>query len=480
MSDSSFLGLIIARFDGDKLIYSDYRKYIEKLTYEGIGGFIVFGGDYETVKEFIFYLQSIAKKPLIIASDIERGVGQQIRGATIIPCQMGIAAGFSLIHNKQELERIYSVVVHEAKDIGINLALMPVLDVNTEPRNPIICTRAFSDDPEVVADYGKFVIKFFESNGVATCGKHFPGHGSTCEDSHLTLPRVYGDLKPHIKPFQEATVAGVSSIMVGHLSVFSSILKPATLSKKVITTMLKNKLGFNGVVVSDAMSMKAVSNFNNPYVMALKAGVDLILHPEDPYIALEEIKKAYRDGIINDKRIKQANERVDKLRERLKGNKNVIRQPIPFKAYLEFFKKTVTVLKNEIGDLTSLKFVPYLTGAYTSQMMQLFSDYFGLAFDLKEYKAGVGIPLMTIFTEIGFGKRYFITDEEIRKIKDITSTEKSVVVSFGNPYVVAHFSNAKAIVLVYDSDELAVLSFLEVFKEGLKTTARCPVKIFKE
>ncbi|MGC8938240.1 MAG: glycoside hydrolase family 3 N-terminal domain-containing protein, partial [Thermodesulfovibrio sp.] len=241
---NNLMNLIIARLDGEKINYLRYRHYIEKLVKDGIGGFVVFGGDYEEIKNFIQHLQSMALEPLIIASDIERGVGQQIKNATLIPSQMGIRAGFDLKKDMAELKALYSIVIKEALDVGINLALVPVLDVNTEPENPIICTRAFSDNPEVVSQYGRFFIKFFESHGLLTCAKHFPGHGATRIDSHLGLPHIADNIETHIKPFKEAIKSRVSSIMVGHI--VASDIKPASLSEKTINELLKQKLGFKG------------------------------------------------------------------------------------------------------------------------------------------------------------------------------------------------------------------------------------------
>lgn len=481
MSEFNFLNFIIARLDGQKLSNPDYRDYIERLVSDGICGFILFDGIYEEVKDFISYLKSISRRTLIIASDIERGVGQQIAGATLIPSQMAIAAGYSLKYNKEELEQIYAVLVNEARTLGINLALTPVLDINTEPQNPIICTRAFSDDPKVVSKYGCFFIKFLESHGLATCGKHFPGHGSTTEDSHLTLPTIQGQLNLHLKPFKDAILSGVSTIMVGHISVFRSVLKPASLSERIIKGLLRKRLGFSGLVITDAMNMKALSSFKKPHALAFKAGADLILHPEDPYLACQEMKKAYAEGIIKDSKVKETIKRLKNFTEKLKANEKKVFKLKLNKLNLDFFKNTVTVVKNELKNLNSIKFTPYLIGSYNPEIRQTILEHFGLAFDLKKYKTHqTGIPLVAVFTDIGFGKKYSITEDEIKKIKYIISNKDAMLVSFGNPYVVRNFKEAKTIVLVYDSHRIALTSFLEVLKQGLNTKAQCPVKIFDE
>ncbi|WP_353684223.1 glycoside hydrolase family 3 N-terminal domain-containing protein [Thermodesulfovibrio sp. 3907-1M] len=469
------MNLIIARLDGKKINYLRYRHYIEKLVRDGIGGFIVFGGEYEEIKNFIAYLQSMASEPLIIASDIERGVGQQLKGATLIPSQMGIAAGFDLSKERTELGTLYLIVIKEALSVGINLALVPVLDVNTEPENPIICTRAFSDNSEVVSEYGRFFIKFFESHGLLTCAKHFPGHGATQTDSHLGLPHIADDIETHIKPFKEAIKARVSSIMVGHI--VTSDIKPASLSEKTINELLKQKLGFKGTVLTDAMNMKALMEYKNPHALALLAGADIILHPEEPYTAMEEIKTAYKQGLITDMRIKEAQRRISRLRKKIKRKYRIVNEE-NISLIHRAFKKTVTVVKNEIDDLNSGQIVPYLAGAYNEEIKKAFQNYFGSAYDLKDYKPSNAMPLIAAFTNIkAAGSEYLLSENQNTMIRKIISNNKAIVVSFGNPYVVRPFKKAKAIITVYDSHELAVLAFLDALNEGFKIRGKLPVKI---
>lgn len=476
----NLFNLFISRLDGERITDSHYRHYIEKLVEDGIGGFIVFGGQYDTVKNFISYLQRLSKTPLIIASDIERGVGCQIEGATLIPSQMGIAAGFDLIKDREELESLYSIVIKEAKDIGINLALIPVLDVNTEPENPIICTRAFSDDCQVVSKYGGFLVKFFESRGVLTCGKHFPGHGGTALDSHITLPTLRGSLDIHLKPFIEAIKKRVSTIMVGHLLYPQCDSLPATLSEKMINDLLRQKLGFKGAVLTDAMNMKALSEYKSSHTLALKAGADIILHPQEPYLALDEIKTSLNKKLIDESRIKEALKRINRLRKKIELNHKKSRDSMENDNSLiqRAFKKTVTVVKNEIDDLKAVKIIPYLTGFYTDEIKQAFENYFGFACDLMEYKKTTATVLIAAFTNIKAGAQaHELKESQKSVIERAISETDAIFVSFGNPYVVRHFKKAKTIIVVYDSHEQAVRAFLDAFREGFKTSGRLPIKI---
>jgi beta-glucosidase-like glycosyl hydrolase len=246
--------LIINRLDGVKLSSSSYRERAMELVQKGVGGFIIFGGKKDEVRSFVDNLQSVSEMPLFIASDIERGVGQQIEGATRFSCQMAVSAAIN--KNRTDDVKILHDAIHavarEAIDTGINMPLIPVLDVNRNPDNPIICTRAFSDDPEEVAWYGNTYIKIIEDAGLISCAKHFPGHGDTSIDSHIELPVILKSRKDlleiDIYPFVEAVKAGVSSIMVGHLSVPAIDTLPATLSEKIITDLLRKELSYEGLV----------------------------------------------------------------------------------------------------------------------------------------------------------------------------------------------------------------------------------------
>lgn len=478
----NIMSLIIARLDGKEVSNRDYRKYIEKLVLDGIAGFVIFGGKYEEIKEYLAFLQSLTSIPLIIASDIERGVGQQIIGATLIPSQMGIRAGFDIEHDKSELESLYSILSDEALDIGINLAFVPVLDVNTEPENPIISTRAFSDEPDIVAEYGRFVIKALESRGLRTCGKHFPGHGNTKIDSHIKLPVFSGELDKHLKPFREAINSEVSSIMVGHILVNELDNKPASISDRVLNDLLREKLSFKGVVFTDAMNMKALDSYEHADSLALKAGADIILHPQDPYKTLEKITLACREGLISNESIKQAVGRVNLLRNNLTflGHeyKRVLSKEYIDISSFEVFKKTFTIVKNELGYFGSYRVMPYLVGAYDISIRDLFFNNFGDVSDLFQLKDSDRTPLIAIFTNIrGGGNEFNIGELERSLIKKIVSQRNTIIVSFGNPYMVRFFKEAKAIILCFDSHEIAVSAFLESFNEGFKTTGKLPIEI---
>jgi beta-glucosidase-like glycosyl hydrolase len=274
---------------------------------------------------------------------------------------------------------------------------------------------------------------------------------------------------------------GNSTIMVGHLLLPNLDTKPATLSEKVIKKLLKGTLDYKGLILTDAMNMKALKGYSYPHATALKAGVDIILHPEDPYEIVKEIGEAYEKGLIKESQIMNAFRRVNSFRKNLK-NKTKALQPLKNKdSFVHWaFKKTITVLKNEISHIKNKIFIPYLAGFYNKDIAKLFKDYFGCVFELEKFNTADSIAVVAIFTNIrAAAKEYEITNKDIELINKIISSSDTILVSFGNPYVISNLliNKAKTVVLLYDSNELAVRAFLDLFNEGLKSSGKLPIKI---
>lgn len=302
--------LVIARLDGKDL--KRRFSYYESLVRRGIGGFILFGGKKKEIKYAMRALQKKARIPLFIGSDLEQGLGQHIDGGTLFPPALALTRAVNRDRRKDILllRRAIHVIAGEARAVGINIIFSPVLDVNTNPENPIICTRAFGDDPQGVAWFGREFIRGFQREGVIACGKHFPGHGDTTSDSHRELPVVTGDIrrlkKTELYPFQQAILGGVKMIMVGHLKVPALDAQfPSSLSQKTIQGLLRGKMKFKGLVITDAMNMHAVSQYNSipdrkkqrseekACLQALQAGADILLHPEDPERVIEYLNSEH-------------------------------------------------------------------------------------------------------------------------------------------------------------------------------------------
>ncbi len=262
--------------------------------------------------------------PLLVASDFEFGPRMMVRsGVTTLPQQMGLGAAF----DPGVAFDAARVTAREARAMGVNWVLAPVADVNTNPRNPVIGVRAFGDDPAFVASFVTEAVRGYSSMGVLASAKHFPGHGDTSLDSHLALPRVdYGRdvLERHLEPFRAAIAAGVPTIMTAHILV--SALdpdRPATLSPAVLTGLLREELGFEGVIITDAMNMAAIAEHfgtGEAAVLALNAGADMILSAgsiHDAQTMYRAIVEAVRSGVLPEARLDEAVQRVLALKRSL-------------------------------------------------------------------------------------------------------------------------------------------------------------------
>ncbi len=318
--------LVIPRLNGES-VKTDFDRYLH-LAKSGFGGFIIFGGEKNTLKEALQELERAVGRRLLILSDLEQGLGQQVSGGSLFPPAMAIA--HAVDPKKPEDIKLFrksiAIISQEALSVGINVILAPVADIHTNPENPIICTRAYGTDPARVSWFVKEYISSLqgesETTGLLACVKHFPGHGDTNLDSHLSLPIVSSDLNRlhsvELPPFSSAIAAGVEIVMVGHLLVDAIDSDfPATLSSKTIQGLLRRKLGFDGVVITDAMNMGAVKNTYGEApacLMALMAGCDILLHPDDPEGVVDLIAEHWEK---TENRVNKAGKRVKHLQEKL-------------------------------------------------------------------------------------------------------------------------------------------------------------------
>ena len=304
--------------------YQQFREQMQKyhlgsvvLTVHTDGPTLLKNGPLE-VAAVANQLQKDSRLPLLIAADFERGLDSRVSGTPAFPDAMAFGAA----GNPDRSERYGAIVAEEARAIGIHWNFFPVADVNSNPDNPIINTRSFGEDPEMVGKMVSAYIRGAAAHGMLTTVKHFPGHGDTGTDSHLGVARVEGNLE-HLKlielpPFQQAISAGVAAVMVAHLAVpalENDVSRVATISPRVVTDVLKNQLGFRGVVVTDALEMRGLTSVYPPgpisptaraAVDAVKAGNDVILWPTDLDGAFQGVLAAVKKGEIAETRIDDA------------------------------------------------------------------------------------------------------------------------------------------------------------------------------
>ncbi|WP_095991092.1 beta-N-acetylhexosaminidase [Cystobacter fuscus] len=295
---------------------------------DGLFGAILFKRNVGTAQETAALCREIksrADRPFILSVDQEGGRVARLRGEPFTPLpsmrELGQRQDLALV------ERVGRLLAHELRAVGFDWNFAPVLDVDTNPTNPVIGDRSFSRDPDEVARLGVALARGLEAGGVASCGKHFPGHGDTTTDSHLTLPRLPHDLerlrRVELVPFRAFAQAGLASLMTAHV-LFDALdpKVPATMSPRALNGLLREELGFDGVLVSDDLEMKAIAghySVEEAAVQGTLAGVDLFLvcHQADVQRrAIEALVRAVESGRVPRERIAEAHRRLARLESR--------------------------------------------------------------------------------------------------------------------------------------------------------------------
>ncbi len=336
---------------------------LKRLLEEGVGGVILLGGTVKELEIRCNVLKKWSSKPLLLCADIEEGVGQRFYGGTKFIPPMGIAQIYKKDHNLaiSIAEKIGYFTGKEAKNIGLNWLLAPVCDINNNSNNPVINLRAWGEEPETVKSLTCAFHSGVSRSKMLTCAKHFPGHGNSEVDSHLDLPEIQNDLskldKFELIPFKSLINQGVSSVMIGHL-LFSKIdpIYPATLSKKLVTDLLRIKLKYDGLVVSDALVMNAITNKYSSgisAVMAFDAGIDLIMMPKDIDEAIDSLTDAFYSEKFSLERLHVSRDRRKKQLDLISNENDLEKEDlkdedIKSKFSLDAYRFSNSIIENSI------------------------------------------------------------------------------------------------------------------------------------
>jgi beta-glucosidase-like glycosyl hydrolase len=312
MNDIAQLFMPAIRWDSARG-YDTSRDLIGVALERGVGGFILFGGERDAVRQLTAELRGKARVPLLIGADLERGAGQQFSGAIGLPPLAAIAS----LGDPDAIRGAAALTAREARTLGINWIYAPVCDVDSEPENPIVGTRSFGSDPHEVAIAATHWIDACQGAGVLACAKHFPGHGRTTTDSHAELPTVGTPAKTlaesDLVPFKAAVNAGVATVMTAHVAypALDPSGVPATLSRTILHGLLREQIGFPGLVVTDALIMEGVlgGGETTAVVRALGAGCDLLLYPTDLVACIDAVDAAIERGDLDQKEIALSLER---------------------------------------------------------------------------------------------------------------------------------------------------------------------------
>jgi beta-N-acetylhexosaminidase len=440
--------------------------------------------------------QRRAKVPLLIAADFESGTGQRLDEGTNFPAAMAVGA----TGDPQLAYEEGKIVAKEARAAGVQWIFAPDSDVNNNPDNPIINIRSFGEDPATVAEYVSNFIRGVEDNGALATAKHFPGHGDVNVDSHLTLAVVPGDRNElesvELVPFRAAIAAGVSSIMPGHLSVPAfepDPNVPATLSKNILTGLLREELKFRGLIVTDAMDMGGVTSLYPPdeaSVRSVEAGADVLLMPPVPDAAMKGLLDAVSSGRISVKRIDASVRRILEAKARLGLNRNrfvdvprineAFAQPDYENQAQSIADRGVTLLRNsqKLVPVDSTKPLRVLLVSLSADpdpypgetiepeirwrvdslnVLRADTQYFGVSQLKLPAPDTYDVAIAALFVRVADRKgNVGFPDDERDFVNQMLLTGKpTVVLAFGSPYLIERFPNAQTWISEFSTNDVA-------------------------
>ena len=498
-----------------------HAKEIKDLVFDyNIGGLIWMQGGPVKQGKLANYYQSVAKTPLLYSIDGEWGLAMRLDSTIRYPKQMTLGA----IQNDSLIYYMGRQIAKECKRLGIHVNFAPVADVNNNPLNPVIGMRSFGENKYKVAQKAYMYMQGMQDENVMANGKHFPGHGDTDSDSHKTLPYI-GHSKERLDslelyPFQYLFDRGLASIMVAHLSIPSLDTTKnlaSTLSPNVVNDLLKNKMGFKGLVFTDALNMKGVAKFYDPGIVdvkALLAGNDVLLFSENVPKAIEEINKAVAEGKISQAEIDVRCKKI--LQAKYWCGLNVKPEIVTRHLYKELNTKagedinyklaeaSITLLKNDnnflpLKKLDSLKIVEVSFGVeeenslYTTIKNYAYAEHVGLTHDAKAEaikaafekinNADVVILQLNKATNKA-DNNYGIGNRTLRLMDSIAKLKPSVLVVMANPYLfnkISSVSNFRSVILGYEYLPTLLKASANAILGFSKVNGKLPVttKLFK-
>ncbi|QCJ44185.1 beta-N-acetylhexosaminidase [Bacillus sp. S3] len=492
-----------------------------------LGGVILFRENTvtaaQTTKLVSAYQEAAEKYGLLVSVDQEGGIVTRLQFGTDFPGNMALGASRS----EELAEKVGKAIGEELNAVGINMNFGPVLDVNNNPDNPVIGVRSFGEDPKLVAKLGNAYIKGLHDTGTAGAAKHFPGHGDTATDSHLGIPEVPHDMdrlkQVELYPFQQAMDAGIDAVMSAHVTFpkidstkaiskkdGTEIAIPGTLSHKVLTGLMREEMGFKGVIVTDAMNMQAISDHFGPVdaaVRAVKAGTDIVLMPVGLESVANGLYDAVNSGDISIERIDQSVERILTLKlnrgivkaeveksldEKIANAEKVARSAEHLQVEKEAAAKSITLVKNS-GVLP-------LKAAAEDKIVVVGSSAPTLLAEVQKHHQNVTVintaaPLSAANLAIAKSAKYIIVGTNTSTVSGrlpsasimqlanqmIDQTDAAVIgVGLRNPYDIMAYPNADAYLTQYGTKNVSFEAAVNTIFGINKPTAKLPVTIFNQ
>ncbi|HZQ52901.1 MAG TPA: glycoside hydrolase family 3 N-terminal domain-containing protein [Bryobacteraceae bacterium] len=522
--------LIVVRGYGDypPTDNAEYKRFLRWIRQDHVGGFVVAGrirnGSVISAQPFemaavINHMQRLARVPLLVGSDFERGASMRVAETARFPYLMAFGAARDLTATR-ELGR---ETAREARAMGVNWVFAPDADVNNNPNNPIINIRSFGEDPQAVAaGVGAFIDGAHSdpADYVLVTAKHFPGHGDTAEDSHMQMARL-AETRERIEsvelvPFRAAIEHGVDAIMTAHMAVpaIEPEAVPATLSRKVSTGLLRDELAFKGLVVTDAMEMQAIAGLysqGEAAVRAIEAGADMLLMPSDPEASIEAILKAVRSGRISRRRIDSsaakviaAKHRVGLYRKRFVNLDQIsdqIESPQADELAQRVADRAVTLVKDDKhlfpipqtensclvvmeenqfsqrGEILATQLQRRILGLQTYVVNPSMTDAVlgAIANDASHCKQVYVAAFVTVAANRGSvalegGLNAFLNTV-------VKGPAPVALISLGNPYLLRDFPNVASYLATFSTSQTSELAAAEAILGDIAVTGRLPVSI---
>ena len=504
-----------------------YQQLLHNVQDLHVGGFIVIthGSPLGILKSQAYptavlanQLQAKSKLPLLIGADFERGTAMRYDEGTSFPTAMAVAAG----GNPKDAYTMGKITAAEARATGVNWVYAPDSDVNNNPANPIINTRSFGENPQRVGEFATAFIKGVEDGGALATAKHFPGHGDTAADSHIDLPVIPASRErlEHLElvPFRAAIAVGADAIMTGHLSVPAlepDPNTPATLSQKILEGLLRNELGFRGLIVTDAMDMGGITVRYAPgeaAVRAVVAGADCLLMPPVPDAAFEALQGAVRSGRISKQRLDESVRRILQAKARLGLNKNRLVDVNALnhrfgsvawqKEAQEISDRGVTLLRDKPHRLPLdgtkpsrgllLAFYadpePYPGEDLERELRSRFDSLTTLRADTRFVNASIlklpspdtyDVAIVGFFVRVSDRKgNVDVPPEQAALAEQVYKTGKPVVtVAFGSPYLIEEFPQAETWLAVFGISDVAQISAARALFGEIPVRGHLPVTV---
>ncbi len=473
------------------------RRWIEN---EKIGGILFSASTPQQQAELTNYAQSTARTPLMIALDGEWGLSMRLKNTTRFPRNMMLAA----TQNAELIRKYGEEVARQCRIMGIHVNFAPVLDVNSNPKNPVIGTRSYGENPDDVARWGIHYAQGLESGGILSVAKHFPGHGDTSTDSHHTLPVVSASQsrlqKMELPPFQQYISAGLGGMMVGHLSIpaLDNSNQPSSLSELIVNELLVKKYGFKGLIFTDGLAMKGVANEVDMSVRALLAGNHILLGAANPDKEFANLKRALQTGLLTQDVINQKCRKVLMFKYILGlskpaavETKNLLARLNTPEAELltkQLNEKAITLLKNDesiipLKELDTRKIALLSLGGNADtklkQTLALYASVTNFSASSPEQLSALENRLTnfnTVIISVNSTKRFS------HRILNKIAENKNVILNFcTTPYEMEDYvplvKKSSAVLCSYENTELVQQAVAQAIFGGIALSGKLPVSV---